>query len=265
MCPTMQEKNFDPNNKKSIIFDKKHAQQINYARMEFFDKLLPIISKGLSLKTALDCGCGPGYFSKYLKNKGFTVTAFDIRKENVAEAKKRHKGISFCVSDIEDRTVRNLGTFDLVLCTGLLYHLENPFAAVRNLAALTRRLAIIETCVAPGKKPMAKMCAETLAADQAINSRVLVPTENGFVSMLQSAGFIVYKPTFSPRHHDFLPTFSKHKLRRIFVVAKKPLSARLLKKYPVIFLDRSTILPWRFRWMVRAYYRFVRPLIKKRQ
>ena len=42
--------------------------------------------------------------------------------------------------NVEDPQVRELGASDLVLCPGLLYHLENPFQAIRNLHALTARI-----------------------------------------------------------------------------------------------------------------------------
>ena len=44
----------------------------------------------------------------------------------------------------EDQVTRR---FDLCLCVGLIYHLENPIACLRNAAALTRELLLIETQV----------------------------------------------------------------------------------------------------------------------
>ena len=38
-----------------------------------------------------------------------------------------------------------LGTFDVVLYLGVLYHMENPLAALRRVRALTNGVAIIET------------------------------------------------------------------------------------------------------------------------
>jgi hypothetical protein len=41
---------------------------------------------------------------------------------------------------VEDLSLRDIGTVDLVLSVGLLYHLENPFRAIRNFHALTGKL-----------------------------------------------------------------------------------------------------------------------------
>lgn len=38
-----------------------------------------------------------------------------------------------------------IGSFDVVLFLGVLYHMENPLGALRRLALLTRELAVIET------------------------------------------------------------------------------------------------------------------------
>lgn len=47
-------------------------------------------------------------------------------------------------------TAQDLGTHDLVLCFGLIYHLENPVGALRVARALCRRLCVVETQVVPG-------------------------------------------------------------------------------------------------------------------
>jgi tRNA (mo5U34)-methyltransferase len=38
-----------------------------------------------------------------------------------------------------------IGTFDLVLCLGVIYHLRDPFGALQHVAAVTRGLLILET------------------------------------------------------------------------------------------------------------------------
>ncbi len=50
-------------------FDHPKAIVINQARQEFLNNLLPNLKKP-GLVTALDVGCGVGYFSGYLKVRG---------------------------------------------------------------------------------------------------------------------------------------------------------------------------------------------------
>ncbi|HEY2613608.1 MAG TPA: hypothetical protein VGI94_22565, partial [Reyranella sp.] len=52
-------------------------------------------------------------------------------------ARKRFPDIPFAQGDIENAGIVALGRFDLTLCFGLLYHLENPMLAIRHLRALS--------------------------------------------------------------------------------------------------------------------------------
>jgi len=49
------------------------------------------------------------------------------------------------IEDFMDTDLDRLGTFDVVLYLGVLYHMQNPFEALKRLAVVTRDLAIIET------------------------------------------------------------------------------------------------------------------------
>jgi hypothetical protein len=59
--------------------------------------------------------------------------------------------VEFRIDDVTRINVASYGEFDLTLCLGLLYHLEDPMGALRRLRAVTRELLVIETEVArPG-------------------------------------------------------------------------------------------------------------------
>ena len=49
------------------------------------------------------------------------------------------------VGDFMDVPAAAIGTFDVVLFLGVLYHMENPLAALRKLRTLTGGMAVIET------------------------------------------------------------------------------------------------------------------------
>jgi len=53
--------------------------------------------------------------------------------------------------DVHETTPERFGTHPLVLCFGLIYHLENPVGALRVARSLCKRLCLIETQVAPGQ------------------------------------------------------------------------------------------------------------------
>ena len=86
-------------------FDADFAQR--YARVleSFTREFVGGIRKQVALESAVDVGCGFGYFSRFLSEMGFEVVALDGREENVVEAKKRHPGITFVTRNVEDQSI----------------------------------------------------------------------------------------------------------------------------------------------------------------
>lgn len=204
---------------KRWVFDGEHARQVNEARRRVLEDLLGKWIGRHGLRTALDAGCGIGWFSGVLADLGLRTVAFDGREENVAEARRRYPGVEFRCGDVESGEVRGLGTFDFVLCFGLLYHLENPFAAVRNLRALTGKAMLLESIVDPGTGPVASLVSECEGEDQGLRHLALIPSESCLVRMLLASGFgFVYKPEPLPDHGEFRASF-RHPSRRTMLAA----------------------------------------------
>lgn len=103
--------------------------------------------------TAIDIACSEGWFAHRLLDWGAgTVTGVDIRAENIRRAAlvRERLGIDadrleLIEADVFDLDPAQLGTFDVVLCLGLVYHLENPVGALRIARALTRGVCIVES------------------------------------------------------------------------------------------------------------------------
>ena len=49
------------------------------------------------------------------------------------------------VADFMEMDLNEIGTFDVVLFLGVLYHMENPLEALKRVAAVTKEVAIIQT------------------------------------------------------------------------------------------------------------------------
>lgn len=64
---------------------------------------------------------------------------FDLAKRQLQSA------VEPVVADFMALDPAALGAFDVVLFLGVLYHLEDPLAALRRLRTLTKRVAVIET------------------------------------------------------------------------------------------------------------------------
>ncbi|ERI93365.1 putative phage head-tail adaptor [Clostridiales bacterium oral taxon 876 str. F0540] len=102
----------------------------------FIDKYL---KKGMKI---LDIGAGTGAYSLYYANKGYAVTAIDFVKRNVDTMKSKalrenikvdiYQGNALDMSNLPDNT------FDIVLCLGPLYHLDNDAEKLRCIEETKR-------------------------------------------------------------------------------------------------------------------------------
>lgn len=207
-------------------FDRRRYAQLIEARGKTIRAAVMGLRETLGLETGVDAGCGVGFFAEILRECGLRVTGFDGRPENVEEARKRFPGIAFEPGDVEDAEILRLGKFDLTLCFGLLYHLENPMRAIRHLRALTAKGLLLESMCVPGNGAGMVWRREPAAADQSLAEIALYPSEAGLVKMLYRAGFAgVYRVAELPDHDDFRETRLHARRRTVLFAAVAPTTA----------------------------------------
>ncbi len=241
-------------------FDGAQARKFNESRKLFLDRFLPLLQKNRELRTALDVGCGFGFFSSYLRRAGFEVSALDGRESNIVEARKRSPGIRFEVQDIEDVNFAKARSYDLVLCFGLLYHLENPFRAVRNLAALTGEVFVVETRVAPYHSDVALLYQENHQQDQGLSYVAMIPSRECLVKMMYSAGFpFVYRIKILPDHEQFRASPIRKSMRTMLLAAKREMQSPLLEVIPEP--TNTNRYKW-YRFGIGKALEHLRPLFK---
>jgi tRNA (mo5U34)-methyltransferase len=117
----------------------------------------PIVREALAAAgpdaTLLDLGCNEGWFGQLALEWGAArVVGVDVRGLNIRRARliRDHFGIPRDRLDFEQASVHDLdparlGTFDVVLVLGLIYHLENPIGALRVARELTDGLVVVES------------------------------------------------------------------------------------------------------------------------
>src|SRR5712672_916057 len=190
-------------------FDQRHYVKLIRARGETIRRVVTELRQELGLASAVDAGCGVGFFSQILQECGLSVRGFDGRAENIAEARQRFAGIPFEHGDIESVEILKLGAF----------HLENPMLAIRHLRALTGKGMLLESMCIPGNGVRMALREEPSAADQSLTDIALYPTESCLVKMLHRAGFAaVYRVAELPDHDDFRGT-AEHMRRRTVLFA----------------------------------------------
>lgn len=101
----------------------------------------------------LDAGCHEGFYTVAMARKGMRdVRGIDVRAASLNKARFVAEALGLTNVTYEQRNVEDLAgesePYELCLFLGILYHLENPMRALRNISRLTRELCIVETQVA---------------------------------------------------------------------------------------------------------------------
>jgi len=108
---------------------------------------LSAIRPHLAGETALDIGCGPGFFCFALEKMGFRdVVGTEVKSDRfgAACAVKEVTG-SRCRFLLRDVFANPLQTsFDTVLMLNVLHHLRDPIAALEHAASMCRKRLIVE-------------------------------------------------------------------------------------------------------------------------
>lgn len=197
--------------------DTKNLIQSTYDKIadkytaKYFDDMedlyyLDIFLEGLPKDaTILDVGCGPGQFSKYLRDEGHNITGIDISSRMLDIARKKVSGVLFKNMDMEDMTFNN-ETFDGLLAAYSLIHIPSK-DTLKVLKEFKRVLR-------PGGKGM--VVVQEGKADQIVElkegEKVFVNffTIERLVSLITSAGLNV-------EFYEKKKTADKNSLARYFI------------------------------------------------
>jgi len=98
----------------------------------------------------LDVGCAEGFFSFEAERRGAAeVVSLDFDPECIKRfgicAEALGSSILPQVMSVYDLDPQELGTFDLVMFFGLLYHLPNPLLGIEKVAAMTRGTLLVQS------------------------------------------------------------------------------------------------------------------------
>src|SRR5260370_21627010 len=144
----------------------------------------------------LDAGCGTGYLSRQLSDRGAVVAGIDISERMIDIARARHPNIDFRVDSCSEiRTVRN-AEFDLVIANHVLMDTPDLEGATYAFNRILRLGGIAVLVFSHPCFPQGRRRAPPTAARQITAGRFLILSEEdastlpGDTSPRTSPGFI---------------------------------------------------------------------------
>jgi SAM-dependent methyltransferase len=104
----------------------------------------------------LDLACLEGMYALEFAARGAQVVAIEGREANLAKAHFAAEalgieGVDFQLGDVRDLDPARHGTFDVILCLGILYHLDAPdvFNFVTAMRRVCTDLLVVDTHASP--------------------------------------------------------------------------------------------------------------------
>ena len=103
-----------------------------------------------------DLGCLEGGFSVEFARMGFNVLGVEVRESNIQACNyvKEHvnlPNLEFVQDDVWN--ISKYGSFDVVFCCGLLYHLDRPISFLNLMSSVTKKLLIVQTHFSTEQRP----------------------------------------------------------------------------------------------------------------
>ena len=141
------------------------------------------------------------------------------------------------VADFMTTDLASLGTFDIVLYLGVLYHVKEPLTALARVRQVTNEVAVIETEALWVEGLQARPLVEFFAGDDLGNDfgNWYVPTLPGLQALCKAAGFSEVRTIVGPPARGTArqgsPRASYHRaLSKVSAIAGPGLSAKLMSQ-----------------------------------
>ena len=135
------------------------ARGDNFRTHKFIQIISTLLPQPINRLRVLDLACGEGLYSVELAQQGAEVLGIEGRTANLAKADYARRAwnlqdLRFIEDDVRNFSAAKYGRFDVVLCSGILYHLDAPecFLLVEAIREACSGICIIDTRVASAEE-----------------------------------------------------------------------------------------------------------------
>ncbi len=118
-------------------YDKTVKEEDSYQNKVIYPNLSRWL-QDLRGKKVIDIGCGQGFFSRLLAEKGASVTGVDSGGSLIEIAKKEGKNIKYVKADAHNLSFAKAGEFDMALCVLSLQNMENLKAVLGEISRVLK-------------------------------------------------------------------------------------------------------------------------------
>lgn len=110
---------------------------------KFFSTLISL-AKSLKIESILDAGCGEGFtMDKLLKNEvGKRIEGIEYEKNAIDFGKKLFPDLIIKQGSVYELPYKD-NSFDLIICTEVLEHLEDPTKALKEMLRVSKKYLMI--------------------------------------------------------------------------------------------------------------------------
>ncbi|MGH3700746.1 MAG: class I SAM-dependent methyltransferase [Pseudonocardiaceae bacterium] len=131
----------DPYAKNSSFWIRIIRDKLDRYRTELTDTAVLSTIGPVKARTVLDGGCGEGYMSRELANRGAIVTGLDTSSSLIAAAREERDRLGLRINHYVaslDSIPEDDETFDTVVCNHVINDTENPSAALKEISRVTK-------------------------------------------------------------------------------------------------------------------------------
>lgn len=190
--------------------ETEYSKAVDKKRLTFIlEQLYKYASPGSNV---LDVGCGNGIMSIAVGKEGFNVHGVDISSKAIAKAKASNKSssVKFEVVSATD-LVADGRTYEAVICSEVLEHLENPALLLSTLYDLLTPSGVLIVTVPNGRGPRELLITQPMQKLQRREGLLLTVIER-FKTTLGYKGITEQSDADDLTHIQF---FTKHDLKSI--------------------------------------------------
>ncbi|MDO8664223.1 MAG: methyltransferase domain-containing protein [Candidatus Liptonbacteria bacterium] len=118
-------------------YDKTVKDDDSYQKNVIYPNLSRWL-QDLKGKKVIDVGCGQGFFSRLLAEKGAMVTGVDSGDSLLEIARKENKKVKYIKADAHNLSFAKAGEFDMALCVLSLQNMENLKAVLGEISRVLK-------------------------------------------------------------------------------------------------------------------------------